>query len=88
MATTNNNEFVLCNLWDIALVTGGGKNNMVAALTRVADGKTYHYIAPLEEVVKMSVVFTTYGRIEYRLPLAKIGKYEVERSTFDIITKK
>ena len=88
MATTNNNELVLCNLWDIVLVTGGGRNNMVAALTRVADGTTYYYIAPLEEVVKMSVVFTTYGRIEYRLPLAKIGKYEVERRTFDIITKK
>lgn len=88
MATTNNNELVLCNLWDIALVTGGGKNNMLAALTRVADGTTYFYIAPLEEVVKMSVVCPNNGAIEYLLPLAEIEKYNVEQSTFDIITKK
>jgi hypothetical protein len=88
MATTNNNELVLCNLWDIVLVTGGGRNNMVAALTMVANGTTYFYIAPLEEVVKMSVVCPNDGAIEYHLPLAEIEKYKVERSTFDIITKK
>lgn len=87
MATTNN-KLAVFNLWDIVCVTGGGRNNMLAALTRVTEWNTHYYIAPLEEVVKMAECFTTFGRIEYRLPLAKIGEYEVERALFDLITKK